>query len=256
MPRLSEFANFCCVGDASARLRGHNAGMARKAARNGPFAAARWKLARSGDFRAARCQAHQALSRQRAGAIEARVDLHLVAAFCSMRQGRHAEALQELQAAALLARRSRRGDRLALRIDAWLAELGYFQGRYSEAEGIVARILQPLRRRGDWAYVGFALRTRIAILLARTDYDAIVGLAEEALAAARKSRDPYVLVQVLNVLGATYFDRATAKLSTPHAHAHLAALDPADTAPMEAGSSAARCACAWGVESFAVARSK
>ena len=30
------------------------------------------------------------------------------------------------------------------------AELGYFQGRYSAAEGIVARILQPLRRRGEW----------------------------------------------------------------------------------------------------------
>jgi hypothetical protein len=41
------------------------------------------------------------------------------------------------------------------------------------------------------------------------------------------------MVQILNVLGAVAFDRATSKLQGPHARAHLSALDPHDAAPME-----------------------
>jgi AraC-like DNA-binding protein len=51
---------------------------------------------------------------------------------------------------------------------------------------------------------------------------------------AEASGDDYVLVQVLNVLGAFHFDRATAKLPQLHARAHLSSLDPRDAAPMEA----------------------
>ena len=77
------------------------------------------------------------------------------------------------------------------------------------------------------------LRIRIATLLARTDYDSIAALADHAIAVAEASGDDYVLVQVLNVLGAVAFDRATAKLRVPHARSHLSSLDPHDTAPME-----------------------
>ena len=63
-------------------------------------------------------------------------------------------------------------------------------------------------QRGDWAYVAFALRVKIAILLARADYDAAVMLADHSIRAAEASGDEYVIVQVLNVLGAVYFDRA------------------------------------------------
>ena len=83
------------------------------------------------------------------------------------------------------------------------------------------------------AYAAFALRIRIAILLARTEYDSVAALADRAIALAEASNDDYVLVQVLNVLGAVAFDRATSKLRVPHARAHLSSLDPRDTAPME-----------------------
>ena len=197
--------------------------------------AALWAKARSGDLRGAWQGAQQAL--ERAGgrlAPRSRVELHLVGAAAAMRQGHHADALRELacaeRAAALLPRREAR---LALRIDVWRAELAYFQGRYSAVDEIVARVAGPLERCGDLAYLAFAMRVRIAVLLARASYDAIGKLAERALHAAERCGDDYVLVQVLNILGAVSFDRATSKLAQPHARAHLTALDPGDVAPME-----------------------
>ena len=79
----------------------------------------------------------------------------------------------------------------------------------------------------------FALRINIAVLLARTDYDGIAKLANHAIEVAEASGDHYVLVQILNVLGAVHFDRATSKLREPHARSHLSSLDPFDAAPME-----------------------
>jgi AraC-like DNA-binding protein len=58
-------------------------------------------------------------------------------------------------------------------------------------------------------------------------------MADHAIDLARSSGDDYVLVQILNVLGAVCFDRATSKLRGPHARAHLSALEPRDAAPME-----------------------
>jgi AraC-like DNA-binding protein len=95
-------------------------------------------------------------------------------------------------------------------------------------------VLAPLEQRGDLAYVAFALRIRIAILLARTDYEGIASLADRAIRVAEASGDDYVIVQILNILGAVHFDRATSKLNVPHARAHVTALDPRDAAPMEA----------------------
>ena len=91
----------------------------------------------------------------------------------------------------------------------------------------------PLERVGDRAYAAFALRIRIAILLARTEYDAVSALADRAIMTAEGSGDSYVIVQILNILGAVCFDRATTKLTEPHARAHLSSLDPRDTAAME-----------------------
>jgi tetratricopeptide (TPR) repeat protein len=76
------------------------------------------------------------------------------------------------------------------------------------------------------------LRVRIATLLARADYDGVAAIAERALAVARASGDDYALVQMLNVLGAMYFDRATSKLGLPHARSHLSSLNPGDAAPI------------------------
>ena len=188
-----------------------------------------WKLARSGDLRGATDAAHTAIAANACSDAE-RAELHLVAASCAMRQGHHADALRELDAAA--AAGSDPG--LALRVDAWRAELAYFQGRYSAAIEIIDRIAQRLEAAGDRAYAAFALRTRIAVLLARGDYDAIAQLAARALTDAEMGGDDYVLVQVLNILGAVHFDRATSKLADPHARSHLSLLDPHDAKPMEA----------------------
>jgi AraC-like DNA-binding protein len=95
-------------------------------------------------------------------------------------------------------------------------------------------VLDVLERSGDWTYAAFALRIRIAILLARADYDGIAAQADRAVSDAEKSGDDYVMVQVLNILGAFRFDCATSKLPEPHARAHLSSLDPHDAAPMEA----------------------
>ena len=108
---------------------------------------------------------------------------------------------------------------LAPRVQAWRAELAYFQGRYAEATALVERLAPALERAGDLRYAAFALRVRIAILLARGDYAAVDALAGRAVALARASGDAYVEVQVHNVLGAVHFDRATSKLREPHARA-------------------------------------
>jgi AraC-like DNA-binding protein/tetratricopeptide (TPR) repeat protein len=150
-----------------------------------------------------------------------------------MRQGDHPDALRQLNAAEQIASSPGVDPNLALRVDAWRAELAYFQGRYSDADEITARLLPSLERMGDMQYVAFALRIRIATGLARVDYEAVQALADRAVRAARLSGDPYTLVQILNVLGAFYFDRATSKSRAPHARAHLSSLDPEDTAPME-----------------------
>jgi tetratricopeptide (TPR) repeat protein len=139
--------------------------------------------------------------------------------------------LRELDAAEHAAASPQAEPGLALRVASWRAELAYFQGRYSEADDIVDRLVDPLERAGDWAYAAFALRIRIAVLLAHTDYAAAAALADRAIRLAEASGDDYVTVQILNILGAVSFDRATSKLDGPHARAHLSALDPRDTAP-------------------------
>jgi AraC-like DNA-binding protein/tetratricopeptide (TPR) repeat protein len=193
-----------------------------------------WELARSGDFRAGAESAHRALAQRRRDAKPRdAVELFLVAAFCAMRQGHHAEALRELDAAHQAASSPGAGEGLTLRVETWRAELAYFQGRYSLATEIVGRLLKPLEQRNDWTYAAFALRIRIAIHLARAEYDSIARLADRAIRAAEASGDDYVMVQILNVLGAFHFDRATSKLPEPHARSHLSSLEPRDAAPME-----------------------
>jgi hypothetical protein len=59
------------------------------------------------------------------------------------------------------------------------------------------------------------------------------------VALAEASADDYVLVQILNALGAARFDRATSKLAQPHARAHLTSLDLRDVRPMEEDARAA-----------------
>jgi AraC-like DNA-binding protein len=161
------------------------------------------------------------------------VELRLVCAFCAMRQGQHADALRNLQAAAEWARSPQAGAGPASHVDVWRAELAYFQGRYSNAKDIVDRAQPELEHSGDLAYAALALRVRIAILLARADYEGIAAIAEHALVVATSSGDDYALVQMLNVLGAVHFDRATSKLGQPHARSHLSSIDPSDAAPIE-----------------------
>jgi len=205
-------------------------------------AAAAWELARSGEMRSAVAAARQALDDPATAVGPAdRVELHLVCASCAMRQGDHDAAIRELEAAARVAA-THRDEKSNLRVDVWRAELAYFQGRYSDANATIDRALPLAVEHGEFAYAAFALRIRIAILLARTDYDSIAALADRAVALAEAGKDDYVLVQVLNVLGAVAFDRATSKLRVPHARAHLSSLDPRETAPMEED---AREALAW-----------
>jgi AraC-like DNA-binding protein len=194
-----------------------------------------WALARSGEMRSAVEAARASLSASQAElSAGARVELHLVCASCAMRHGDHAEALRELDFAEKAAAERGAGPRPPLHVATWRAELAYFQGRYSDAEAIVDRLLPELDAAGDLAYATFALRIRIAILLARADYDGIAVLANRAVATAESSGDDYALVQVLNILGAVSFDRATSKLAAPHARTHLSSLDARDTGPMEA----------------------
>jgi AraC-like DNA-binding protein len=195
--------------------------------------AATWERVRSGDLRGAAELARGALAQLQPDAGPDNVDLHLIIASCAMRQGDHSEAIRALDAAAQAAGSETTDTRLALRVDTWRAELAYFQGRYSVAIDIIDRVLELLEQRGDWAYAAFALRIRIAILLARAEYDSIAAQADRAIEDAEKSSDDYVMVQVLNVLGAFHFDCATSKLAEPHARGHLSLLDPRDAVPME-----------------------
>ncbi len=193
-----------------------------------------WERARSGDLRGAADAARAALGNLGSDAPPGnRVELHLVAAFCAMRQGLHSEAMRELDAAGHAASSPQAHAGLAFRVDTWRAELAYFQGRYSAANKIIDRLLDRLEKDGDWAYAAFALRIRMAILLARADYRGVAAQADRAIRDAEASGDDYVTVQVLNLLGAFHFDCATSKLPEPHARAHLSSLDPTDAAPME-----------------------
>ena len=196
--------------------------------------AATWERARSGDLRGAAEAARKALGQLGPDAASSsHVELHLVIASCAMRQGDHSEAMRELDAAGHSASSPRMDGSPALRVETWRAELAYFQGRYSAATEIIDRVLEPLEQRRDWSYAAFALRIRIAILLARADYEGIAAQADRAVKDAEKSGDDYVMVQVLNVLGAFHFDCAISKLPEPHARGHLSSLDPRDAAPME-----------------------
>ncbi len=193
-----------------------------------------WELARGGDFRGGAAAAREALGALACGrSAGRRVELHLIIAFCLMRQGHHSEALPELENAAQAAGPLGADSEKTCRVDAWRAELAYFQGRYSDASQMLDRLLPRLEQNCDWGYVAFALRIRIAILLARADYEGALALAERAIQVAETSGDDYVIVQILNVLGAVYFDRATSKLNAPHARAHLTSLDARDVVPME-----------------------
>src|SRR3954467_14888394 len=107
-----------------------------------------WKQARAGDLRGAEEGVRKALRESATGTPAKRGDLHLVSAFCAMRQGHHANALRELAAAQLAAKRDQG---LALRVATWRAELAYFQGRYSAAEPVLEKIVAALERRGDSA---------------------------------------------------------------------------------------------------------
>ena len=188
-----------------------------------------WELARSGDYRGAAEGARGAPAEPGSD----RVELHLVSAFCAMRQGHYSEALRELDAAGHAAASPQAGARPALRVEVWRAELAYFQGRYSVANEIIDRQLERLEQVGDRTYAAFALRIRIAILLASAEYESIAALADRAIGAAEASGDDYVLVQILNVLGAVHFDRATSKLPEPHARSHLSSIDPRDAVILE-----------------------
>jgi hypothetical protein len=87
-----------------------------------------WELARAGDLRGGAVAAREQLSRSggKATARE-RVELHLAAACCAMRQGHHADALRDLDLAELTAKPAEPA--LGSRIDVWRAELAYCQRR-------------------------------------------------------------------------------------------------------------------------------
>jgi AraC-like DNA-binding protein len=192
-----------------------------------------WERARAGDLRGAAEAARAALAQTDCKLPAAqRVELCLVTSFCAMRQGNHSEAARELDAAEEALRVAPTRDALLLRVDAWRAELAYFQGRYSAAEAILDRLGARLERHGDALYGAFAIRIRIAILLARANYAAIESLVAEAVKLADASGDDYARVQILNILGAYHFDRATSRLPEAHARSHLTSLDPKDVEPM------------------------
>ena len=210
-----------------------NGRMRRPAARVASVSRIR-ELARSGELRPAADAAHKALAALGRRAVpRTRVELHLVAAFCAMRQGNHADARRELDAATQAASIPGAEGGLALRVATWRAELAYFEGRYSAANEATDHLVDRLEALGDPGYAAFALRIRMAILLARADYEGVSALAERSLRLAKASRDDYVMVQILNILGAVCFDRATSKLQQAHMRAHLPAIDMADTAPMQ-----------------------
>ena len=151
-----------------------------------------WKRAREGDLRGSVDAARRALDELApTSGPSTIVDLHLVIAFCSMRGGDYAEATRVLNVAASAAGSPDADRGLVLRVEAWCAELAYFQGRYSAAKAIVDRLVDRLEVAKDWAYAAFAMRIRIAILLARADYDGIATEAARAIRNAQASGDDY-----------------------------------------------------------------
>ncbi len=83
-----------------------------------------WALARSGDYRGGASAARDALRALRRGrSVGTRVELHLIVAFCSMRQGHHSDALRELANAGDAAASLPADDGAASHVDAWRAEL-------------------------------------------------------------------------------------------------------------------------------------
>src|SRR5579862_9485386 len=93
-----------------------------------------WERARSGDLRGAALAAREALQSAPGDLSRAhRVECHLVAASCALRQGHHAEALRDLDDAGKCADIAPRDEGAALRVEVWRAELAYYQGRYSAA---------------------------------------------------------------------------------------------------------------------------
>src|SRR5436190_2464241 len=192
-----------------------------------------WDIARAGDLHQASKAARDALCAVQSSMPPSDfLELHLVRAFCLLRQAQYADASKELDIAEGLASLAAAKAGAMLRVKVWRAELAYFQGRYTEANELIGCVLAALEQNGDLAYVAFALRIRIAILLARTDYDGIAALADRAIRIAEESGDDYVIVQIYNILGAARFDLATSKLGAPHARAHLTSLDLRDAAPM------------------------
>ena len=194
-----------------------------------------WELARSGDFRGGAAVARDALGALRPnGAPGRRVELHLISAFCSMRQGHHSEALRELETADHAAASFPADSRIALRVETWRAELAYFQGRYSESSAIIDRLLARLERKGDWAYVAFAQRIHIAILLAHADYEGAVALGRSGDPGCGSERRRLCHRPDSQCPRRGLLRPRHVKLSGPHARAHLSSLDPRDAVPMEA----------------------
>ena len=122
-----------------------------RVARHEPISVARiWELARSGDLRGATDAARRGLA-QAGGNPRRGVELRLAIASCAMRQGLHPDALCELDAAS----RTAAGAGAVMHVEAWRAELAYFQGRYSAAEDAIGKLLPQLVARRDWAYAAF-----------------------------------------------------------------------------------------------------
>ena len=151
-----------------------------------------------------------------------------------MRQGHHAEALRELDAAdrAASSRGTNHGSRFASRRGAPSSRTFRVAIRKSTTSSAAwsrrwsAKAIGRTRHLRCAYASRYCSRARITRAPRRS--------ADRAIRIAEASGDDYVMVQILNVLGAVAFDRATSKLDGPHARAHLSALDPRDTAPMEA----------------------
>src|SRR6185312_15958561 len=98
LPNLSKFAIFFGQCLHLQVTNGDNVVVKRPSTSAG--IATTWELARSGNLRGATDAARKALGELgQDAASSSRVELHLVAAFCAMRQGQHSDAMRELDAA-------------------------------------------------------------------------------------------------------------------------------------------------------------